>query len=131
MFGRQRSAQVDSSKRIGRVIVLAAIGAWLTTPPLIGVSAAPSPKKLALTGTVTAISQVYTKPPSRRNWAVTVRVEKVKAGEYSQPEFTFTIHSPARAGLAVGCRCTIEAIWTGQGYVVAETRRMKCEGARR
>ena len=130
MFGRQRSAQVDSSKRMGRVTILVAIAAWLTTHPLTGASAAP-PKKLALTGTVTAISQVYSKPPSLRNWAVTVRVERVKEGEHSAPEFTFTVHSPARAGLAVGRRCTIEATWTGQGYVVAETRRIKCEGGER
>ena len=81
-------------------------------------------------GTVTAISLVHPRPP-KRYWAVTVRVERVKSGKFSEPEFTFTIHSPARAGLAVGRRCTIEATWTGQGYVVAETRRMKCEVARR
>jgi len=115
---------VDSSKPIGREIFLVAIAAWLTTQPLTGASAAPSPKKLVLLGTVTAISQINTPRPSRRNWAVTVRVERVRAGMYSQPEFTFTIHSPARAGLAVGRRCVIEATWTGQGYVVNDTRRM-------
>lgn len=122
---------MNSSKRIGRATVLVAIAAWLTTQPLTGASAAPSAKKLVLTGTVTAISQVYAKPPSLRNWAVTVRVEKVKEGKYSQPEFTFTIHSPARAGLTVGRRCTIEATWTGQGYVVNKTRPIKDEGAGR
>jgi hypothetical protein len=122
---------VDSSKRIGRATVLVAIAAWLTAQPLTGASAAPSAKKLVLTGTVTAISQVYAKPPSLRNWAVTIRVEKVKAGKYSGPEFTLTIHSPARAGLAVGRRCTIEATWTGQEYVVDETRWMGDEDAGR
>jgi len=122
---------VDSSKRVGRVIFLVGIAAWLTTHTLTGASAAPSAQKLVLTGTVTAISQVHARPPSRRNWAVTIRVEKVKAGKFSQPEFTFTIHSPARAGLAVGRRCTIEATWTGQGYVVDETRPIKDEGTAR
>ena len=122
---------MDSSKRVGRVTFLVAIAAWLTTHPLTGASAAPSAKKLVLTGTVTAISQVHARPPSRRNWAVTIRVEKVKAGKFSQPEFTFTIHSPARAGLAVGRRYTIEATWTGQGYVVDETRPIKDEGTAR
>lgn len=115
---------MDSSKRVGRVTFLVAIAAWLTMQPLTGASAVPSAKKLVLTGIVTAISPIHARPPSRRNWAVTIRVEKVKAGKFSQPEFTFTIHSPARAGLAVGRRCTIEATWTGQEYVVDETRLM-------
>lgn len=62
---------------------LVAIAAWLTTQPLTGASAAASAKKLALTGTVTAISLVHARPPSQRNWAVTVRVESVKAGKFS------------------------------------------------
>jgi hypothetical protein len=111
--------------------ILVAIAASLTTQPLAGALAAPSAKKLALTGAITAISLIHANPPSRRNWAVTIRVEKIKAGKFSQPEFTFALHSPARVGLAVGCRCTIEAAWTGQEYVVAETRPIKCEGARR
>jgi hypothetical protein len=122
---------VDSSKRIGRATVLVAIAACLTTQPITGASADPSPNHLALTGTVTAIFPDHAKRPSRRNWVVTIRVEKIKAGKYSKPDFTFTVHSPARAGLAVGRRCTIEATWTGQGYVVAETRPIKCEGSRR
>jgi hypothetical protein len=38
-----------------------------------------------------------------------MRVEKVKTGKYTEPEFTFAIHSPARAGLKVGHRYTVEA----------------------
>jgi hypothetical protein len=110
--------------------LLAAIAASLTMQSLTGASASPSAKKLELTGTITAIYQVYAKPPSLRNWAVTVRVERVKAGEYSKPKFTFTVHSPARAGLAVGRRCTIEATWTGQEYVVDDKWPMKCERAK-
>src|SRR5215510_734707 len=84
------------------------------TQPMTGASAEPPSEKLALMGTVTAISQVSAKLTSMRNWAVTIRVEKVKVGKFSQPEFTFTVHSPSRAGLEVGVRCTIEADWTGQ-----------------
>jgi hypothetical protein len=87
---------------------------------MTGASAEPPSKKLVLMGTVTAISPVA-KRPSRRNWAVTIRVEKVKVGKFSHPEFTFTVHSPSRAGLEVGGRCTIEATWTGQGYLVSDT----------
>jgi hypothetical protein len=110
---------------------LVAIAASLITQPLAGALAEPSAKKLVLTGTVTAISLFNAKPPSKRNWVVTIRVEKVKAGKFSQPEFTFTVHSPARAGLAVGRRCTIEVTWTGQGYIVDDTRRMGEKGAGR
>lgn len=102
-----------------------------TTQPLTGATAEPPAKKLILTGTVSAIIPINAPRPSLRNWAVTVRVEKVKEGKFSHPEFTFTVHSPARAGLEIGHRCTIEATWTGQGYVVAETRPMKCDAARR
>jgi hypothetical protein len=75
-------------------------------------------------GTVTAISQSAAKRPSLGNWAVTIRVEKVKVGKFSQPEFTFTVHSPSMAGLEVGGHCMIEAAWTGQGYLVDDTRWM-------
>jgi hypothetical protein len=101
------------------------------TQPLTGASAEPPSEKLALTGTVTAISHVYAKRPSLRNWAVTIRVEKVKGGKFSQSEFTFTVHSPSNAGLEVGGHCTIEATWTGQGYIVDDTRWMGDEGAGR
>jgi hypothetical protein len=97
--------------------------------PLTGASAEAPSEKLVLTGTVTAISQVYAKRPSLRNWAVTIRVEKVKEGKFSQPEFTFTVHSPALAGLDVGGHCTIEATWTGQGYIVDDDRWMRDKGA--
>jgi hypothetical protein len=122
---------VDSSKRIWQMTILAVIAGWLVTQALSRALATPSTNKLVLTGTVTAISPVRTRAPSRRNWTVTVRVERVKTGKYSQPEFTFNIHSPARAGLAVGRRCTIEATLTGQEYIVDETRPIKGEGTGR
>jgi hypothetical protein len=125
------SAEMDSSRRIKLATVLAAIAASLITQPLIEASAAAPEKKIELTGKVIAIFPVHAKPPSMRNWAVKVRVKKVKAGEYSKPEFTFTIHSPALTGLAVGGCCAIEATWTEQGYVVNKTRSMKRKDARR
>jgi hypothetical protein len=92
-------------------------------------AAAPA-KKLVLTGTVTSIVQIDALPPSRRNWGVTIRVDKVKIGKYAEPEFTFSIHSPARAGLKVGHRYTVEATWDGQEYLVQETVLMKEEAAK-
>jgi hypothetical protein len=121
---------MDSSRRIKLATVLAAIAASLITQPMIDASAA-SEKKLEFTGKVIAIFPVNAKPPSMRNWAVKVRVESVKVGEFSGHEFTFTIHSPAAAGLTVGGCCAIEATWTEQGYEVNKTLPIKCERARR
>jgi hypothetical protein len=92
---------------------------------MTGASVEPPSEKLVLMGTVTAISQVAARRPSLRNWAVTIRVEKVKVGKFSNPEFTFTVHSPSIAGLEVGGHCTIEADWTGQGYLVNDGRWMR------
>jgi len=93
-----------------------------------GALAEPRVEELVLVGTVTSIFQVDAPPPSRRNWGVTVRVEQVKSGKYSEPTFTFTIHSPARSGVKVGLRCTIVATKTGpQEYLVSDTRRIECD----
>jgi hypothetical protein len=89
-----------------------------------GVSAAPS-KTIVLLGTVTEIFQTNAPPPSRKDWAVTIQVEKVRTGKYDEPTFTFAIHSPARAGLKIGHRYTIEATWDGHAYAVKETRPIK------
>lgn len=116
---------VASSSRT-RIAVVVAILGWLITPPLTGAAvAAPPAKTLVITGTVTEIRQVDTTPASRRRWRVTVAVEEVKAGKYSEPTFSFAIHSPARAGLEVGHRYTIEATRSGREYVVDETRPRK------
>jgi hypothetical protein len=108
------------------MVVSSALVAWLMVPTVA--SAAPS-KTIVLTGTVTEIFQTNAPPPSVKNWAVTVRVEKVKTGKYEDPTFTFAIHSPARAGLKIGHRYTIEATWDGHEYDVKETRPLKEEGA--
>jgi hypothetical protein len=96
----------------------------------LALAAAPAAKKLLLTGTVMAIFRVEAAPPSRRNWGVTVQVERVKAGKYTDPTFTFRVHSPARAGLEVGVRYTIEATWNGREYEVDETRPIHRERTR-
>jgi hypothetical protein len=112
---------VDSTRTIGRATALAAIVVWLALQSISLASAASASKKLVLTGTVTAILQVEAPPPSRRNWAVTMRVEKVKRGKCAESEFTFAIHSPSLSGLEVGHRYTIEANWNGHGNLVDET----------
>jgi hypothetical protein len=121
---------VDSSRKIGRAAALAAVAVLLVLQPMNAARAAAHAKKLVLTGTVTSIFQIDAPPPSRRNWGVTIRVEEVKLGKYAEPEFMFSIHSPARAGLKVGHRYTVEATWDGQEYIVKETALMKEEPAK-
>jgi hypothetical protein len=87
-------------------------------------------KTLVLTGTVASLYRVDTSPSSTKNWSVSLHVEKVKKGRYSEPTFTFRVHSPARAGLKLGSRYTIDAAWTGQEYEVSE-RNIKAEVAKR
>jgi hypothetical protein len=121
--------QVASPKNIGRAATLAAVAVLLVLQTMTAARAAAPAKKLVLTGTVTSIFQIDAQPPSRRNWGVTIRVDKVKVGKYAEPEFTFAIHSPARAGLKIGHRYTVEATWDGQEYLVQETVSMKEEAA--
>ena len=118
---------MDSSRKIGRAAALAAVAVLLVLQPLFAARAAAPAKKLVLTGAVTSIFQIDAPPPSHKNWGVTIRVEMVKIGKYAEAEFTFSMHSPARAGLKVGHRYTVEATWDGQEYQVKETALMKEE----
>lgn len=59
-------------------------------------------------------------PRSQRRRAVVARVESVASGESSGATFTFTVHSPARAGLRVNRAYRIKATKTGGGYLVDE-----------
>jgi len=112
---------VDSTRTIGRATALVAVVVWLAFQSINLAYAASASKKLVLTGAVTSILQVEAPPSSRRNWAITMQVEKVKRGNHAGSEFTFAIHSPALSGLEVGHRYTIEASWNGHGYLVDET----------
>jgi hypothetical protein len=116
---------MDWSRPVSRVAVASPLVVWLMLPT--STSAAPS-KTIVLTGTVAEIFQTNARPPSRKAWAVTLRVETVKTGKYDEPTFTFAIHSPARAGLKVGHRYTVEVTWDGHVYAVKETRPTKEEG---
>ena len=118
---------METTRNIGRAIALGVAVVWLALQPISLASAASPSKKLVLLGTVTSIFQIDAPPTSLRNWAVTMRVEKVKRGKYAESEFTFAIHSPARSGLQVGDRYTVEANWDGHEYRVDETVYMKEE----
>src|SRR5262245_25685298 len=115
-----------SNKKVAAVLLALAAAWWIGS-----VSAAPASPKLVLTGTVTEIVRVARAWPSRRNWGVTLRVERVKEGEFPQSEFSFTVQSPERAGLIVGRRYTIEAEWIGRGYVVDEVAGIRAENVAR
>jgi hypothetical protein len=118
---------VNSTMNINRTAALMAIALWFVFQPVTAALAATLGKKLVLTGTVTSIFQIEDQVPLVLHWCVTIRVEKVKVGKYEKPGFTFAIHSPARAGLQVGNRYTIEATWDGHEYIVKETALMKEE----
>src|SRR5262245_53457823 len=47
-----------------------------------------------------------------KRWVVTVNVEKVVSGKFSDSEFVFSIHSPSRSGLKEGRTYTIRAVPT-------------------
>src|SRR5258708_38723535 len=83
-------------------------------------SSADLPKDLVLIGTVTKIYP-FASPIVRRSWAVRAHVDRVVSGTFSGTTFTFTVHSPAQAGLRVGRAYTIKAHWTIEGYVVDES----------
>ncbi len=83
-------------------------------------SVEPKTYDLILVGTVT---KLYVTGAARtlKRWAVVTRVDGVVSGEFDGKTFTFTVHSPAQAGLRVGGAYVIKANKTGGGYVVDES----------
>lgn len=67
---------MDLTKAAFRSASLAAVASWLMLQSMTAAFAATPAKKLVLTGTVTSIFQIDARPPSHRNWGVTMRVEK-------------------------------------------------------
>jgi hypothetical protein len=76
---------------------------------------------LELVGTITKIYPVAA-ARSWRRWAIVAHVDSVSLGEFSGTTFSFTVHSPARAGLRVNQTYIIKAKKTNGGYVVDELR---------
>jgi hypothetical protein len=72
---------------------------------------------IVLVGTVT---KIYPVAGLRKKWAVVLHVDRVVSGEFSGMTFTFTVHSPSRAGLSVCRAYIINAVWADGGYVVDE-----------
>jgi len=74
---------------------------------------------LVFIGTVTKFYPVAA-PRQRRRWAVVAHVDRVVSGEFTGRTFTFTVHSPAGAGLRVNRAYIIRATRTDGGYAVSE-----------
>jgi hypothetical protein len=74
---------------------------------------------LVFTGVVTTIQPSPSKH-SLQNWVVSTTVETIDSGDFKGKVFSFRIHSPAKAGLAVGKRYRFSAKKTKGGYRVNE-----------
>ena len=76
---------------------------------------------LELVGTITKIYPLAA-ARSRRRWAIVAHVDSVSLGEFSGTTLSFTVHSPARAGLRINRAYMIKAKKTDRGYIVDELR---------
>ena len=85
------------------------------------VSSNPSATQIVIRGVVTEIFPTGT-TEATSGWGVTIHVESVESGTYSQPEFTFSVHSPSVSGLLIGERYTIVATASKVGFNVAESQ---------
>jgi hypothetical protein len=56
------------------------------------------------------------------DWIIRTRVERVTTGTFEGEHFAFRIHSPSRAGLAVGTRFTLKARRVPDGFEILEPR---------
>ena len=74
-------------------------------------------RRLVIVGTVVQITMIN---DGFKPWAITMQVEKVVTGQLLGDRLTFLVHSPARAGLAVGHTYTVDAVWEDSGYSVDE-----------
>ena len=107
---------------LSRVAAAVGVGAILLSPEQgLTIAAPPAGEALVIVGTVADIRS-QSAPHSRRDWAITVHVDKVTLGKFSGATFSFSVHSPARAGLVVGHTYIIKATWNGEGYDVDETQ---------
>ena len=92
--------------------------------------AEPKSYDLVLVGTVVKLYPLAA-PRSRRRWAVVARVNSVASGEFSGATFTFTVHSPALAGLRVNRAYIIKATKTDGGYLVDELKLEEVRGRKK
>ena len=104
---------------------IASLGFWEAR-----IVSAPEERDLVFVGRVKKIYPLAVRNSPKR-WAIVTDIDKVLSGKFSGATFTFTVHSPEKAGLQVGRIYTIKAKWTAAGYVVDETQWIKPAEARR
>ena len=76
-----------------------------------------------MVGRVTAMKPDGADPSNKS--VVTVKIEDVVSGDYSGETLQFTVRGPAQSSLKERRAYTIEAVWTGDGYLVDHVRRLK------
>jgi hypothetical protein len=103
-----------------QVLVVCALAACSSARP----DTDPDATKLVISGVVTKIFPTAADETTLA-WGVTVRVESVESGTYSQPEFSFRVHSPTLSGLVIGQRYTIVATRSKGGYTVDDSQWVK------
>lgn len=81
-------------------------------------AANPTAGDLVFVGTVTEIAASPAPDAPTLGWVVTTKVERVEIGVFTEPTFSFRIHSATRSGLQVGGSYTIRATRTATGYSV-------------
>jgi hypothetical protein len=80
---------------------------------------APAIQGLRFLGTIVSIEPAPL-PETTKRWIVTARVDRVLEGSFTGSSFAFRIHSPSRAGLAVGQQREIRAEAVDGGFAADE-----------
>jgi hypothetical protein len=115
-IGVSRTDEAMVSMTLRTLAIGAAVAIALGGRIPAGEASSPS-KELVIEGRVVSIGMVN---DDLNPWLITVKVEKVLTGRFSEPTFSFAIHSPAVSGLKKGEKYRIEAIWKDGGYTVDE-----------
>jgi hypothetical protein len=79
-----------------------------------------SGKDVVLRGTVGEIRPAQGRHPHLK-WMVTLQVESVVAGNFTGATLSFGIHSPVKAGIAVGGRLEVHAARSQAGEYVLKS----------
>ncbi len=81
-----------------------------------------SPPGLIINAKIIEIVNSPLSPPSRTNWVIKTKINKMLAGKFNNEYFDFRIHSPSRSGLKTGDTITFFAEWVEKEnkYIVDE-----------
>jgi hypothetical protein len=72
---------------------------------------------------IAKVTQIKAEPlkQSKDNWVVTVAVEMVESGDFTEPTLVFRIHSPSKSMIEIGKRYRIRAKKVKGQYIVQST----------